>query len=297
MIWILVALLSALFTSFRHVYIKKYCSEVPSEILIFSTRLFGTLLYLPFLIGRPVAIQPVHLFWSVLGLTVIVTALATIVQIRVIQKHDISISVPYLSFIPLLMIPWSALLLKESPPPAAWLGLVFGSAGAWMIQQTGQPVQLNLKQLTSNVGLLMFGVAVALGLTTTCDKLAINASSAMVYAGLWTLVSTVVMFLFSLRHPFSLIKSALVSRHVLIQSVFWAGAFGCQMLGVQLVTVSSGVVYVKMLTMLHILFSVGFGGFYFKESYFLKRLIAAGLMMAGAGLTIWASYGLSGAGN
>ena len=287
MIWIAFALLSAVFVSFRHLYIKKYCATVPSDVLIFITRLFGALFYLPFLLLSPIHLNPAHSFWGVLAITVVVTAAATIVQIRVIQKADISLSVPFLSLIPLLMIPMSMLILKQHPPLVAWLGLVLGSFGAWMIQRTGQSVAISFRKIPANVTLLMLGVALALALTTTCDKIAIDASSALVYAGLWTIISAGFMFLISLRHSVGQIRAAIKNRHTLIQAGFWAIAFASQMFAVQKVTVESGVVYVKMLTMLHILLSVLVGGFHFKEKHMARRLVGAVLMVVGAVLMVW----------
>ena len=287
MTWIVFALLSAVFVSLRHLYIKKYCAAVPSDVLIFITRLFGAFLYLPFLLLHPIHLNPAHTFWGVLVLTVVVTAGATIVQVRVIQKAEISLSVPFLSLIPLLMIPMSMLILKQHPPLLAWLGLVLGSLGAWMIQRTGQSATVHFRQIPAGVTLLMLGVALALALTTTCDKIAIDASSALVYAGFWTIVSAGFMFLISLRHSVGQIRAAIKNRHTLIQAGFWAVAFAAQMLAVQKVSVESGVVYVKMLTMLHILMSVLVGGFHFKEKQMVKRLVGAGLMVIGAGVTVW----------
>jgi uncharacterized membrane protein len=283
-LWVVLALVSACFTSLRHLYVKRWCNETPPEVLVFVTRLFGALVYLPVLVSSPVSISKPERFWWVLVLTVLVTAGATVFEVQIIQKYSISTSVPYLSFIPVFMIPWTILLLREYPGYFSLAGILITCIGVYLLNSEKRGGGPLLKAVFSGKNSkYMFIISIALGLTTTCDKIAILASSAFTYAIVWTLVSTVVMGLVVLKTSFKSVRQYLFNFHSFFQAVLWAGAFLTQMAGVQsAVGIASGVTYVKMLTMFNIPISVLIGGHYFREGNVWKKFLASLLMFAGA---------------
>jgi hypothetical protein len=133
----------------------------------------------------------------------------------------------------------------------------------------------------------MLAVAAGLGLTTACDRIAIESSSAMTYSFVWACVSSVVMSLLLIRCKQTEIRKYVLSHHTFLQAVFWAAAFVLQMAAVQAAKgVSSGVTYVKLLTMMNILVTVGIGGRMFSEGHVAKSLIASVIMVAGAAVMI-----------
>lgn len=287
--WIGLALLSALFTSARHLYIKRHCSQIPAEMLIFFTRGLGAMLYLFIAIQKSIVIFKPLVFWPVTLLTVFLTALATILQIRMIQKHPVSLMVPLLSFIPVFMIPWTLILFREIPTLLAFLGILLVCAGAMLLQLSKPGKYLkNIQKIYNDKQFwIMIFVASLLGLTTTLDRVAIEASSPLTYALLWSLISTFVMAFLTFRKSVNLSKSGWINHHSILQGIFWAGAFLCQMIAIgKTLTIPSGVTYVKMITLFHILLSVVVGGVYFKEKYLLKRLLSTLMMIAGAGFVL-----------
>jgi drug/metabolite transporter (DMT)-like permease len=287
--WVVLALVSALFTSLRHLYIKKWCSDVPAEVLIFATRVFGTMILLPGLFATGIQIQNTRAFATALVVTVILTALATIVQIRIIQKEALSRSIPLLSFIPLFMIPWTMLFFRQIPGSTAFSGIAMTCIGAYLLN-----LDKGAKLLEPIAGLfinrpsrLMLAVAAILGCTTACDKIAITASSAFTYTFIWTAGSAIVMFGLAFRNNRGAIIRSLRSGHTFAQALLWTISFLSQMAAVQAATaVASGVTYVKTLTMISVIITVGIGGTVFREGNRGRSLLASAVMVGGAVIVV-----------
>lgn len=284
--WISLALLSAVFYAARLVYIKRYCRGIPSSILVFATRTAGAALMAPLCAVSALRLGRPGVFGAITILTAVITAWATMTQLTVIQRAEIGRSVPYLSFIPLFMLPWTALLLGEFPSAFALLGIGLTCGGTYLLNAS-QRADASLPPLRRLIqdpnARLMLGVALALGLTTTCDKLAIAASNGFTYAFLWTLFSAVLMAGIVARrtgrHGFAVLRNP----HALTQAGLWAGAFVSQMTAVQRAAhIDSGVTYVKTLTMLSVLLSVVGGGMFLAEKHVARTIVATALMTAGA---------------
>ncbi len=288
--WIVVALIAAVFISLRHLYVKRFCMSSPPEILVFSTRLVGSVFLLPGLFRAEFRVSHMPAFIAAAFVTVFVTAVATTVQMHVIQRSALSRNIPYLALIPVFMIPWGLILLGQSPTPASFLGLVIASAGAYVLNASPDQPLLTplLTVIRKGPARLMFFVALALGLTTTCDRIAIGSASAYTYLVVWTVASTVVMGIRALRHGRPLVVKTLLSKHTIAQAGLWTVGFSSQMAAVELSShVPMGVAYVKMLTMLSILITVTIGGRLFSERHVLRSSVAAGMMVLGAVVTIW----------
>ncbi|MCE5252329.1 DMT family transporter [bacterium] len=292
--WVTFAVLSAIFTCLRQIHIKNKCSAYPSEIVILVTRLCGAVILLPFAVIEGITITRIPVFAGFTALTVLITAFATVIQIALLQREDISRSVPYLSFIPIFMIPWSLLMLGELPGSIAFLGIMLTCAGSYIINLTGTsgplfaPLASIFRERTSR---LMLVVSMCLAFNTVCDKIAITASSAFSYVYVWSVSSTVVMAIICLKNnPVRRIAEALTDRHVYIQGLFWVGGYSCQMFAIGAAFgVESGTTYVRALTLLNILGTVVFGGTMFREKNLLRKSLATILMVGGSIIIVLSS--------
>jgi len=291
--WVYIAFSSALFTSLRHIHIKNKCSRFPSEIVIFVTRLTGAVVLLPFAFLQGISVSRIPVFLFVTALTVFVTAFATIIQISLLQRKDVSRSIPYLSFIPIFMIPWSFILLGEIPASTAFIGILLTCIGSYVINLWGKtgimrPLASIFQMRTSRLMLL---VSLCLAFNTVCDKIAISASSSFSYIYCWTVASTVVMGLICLRrNPAKMVAAALVDKHVILQALFWVGGYSCQIVAIgAALGVQSGTTYVRALTLTNVLFTVVFGGALFKEKDLLRKGLATFLMICGSILIVLAT--------
>lgn len=236
MSWIHLSLAAAFFYAFRYVIIKKRLSSCDTAVITFAARFFGALFITPalfFIKTPPGASSP--LFWKTILATSTLTGVASMMQFHSIKKHDISSSLPFLSFVPLFMVFFVYVIFGELPDPRAAAGIIFLCAGAFVINR-GSPTPLAsrnaettpLQHLTAapphcssvsqphcssltaasphcsslvsfkNPGaVLFFAASIILGLTTALDRLAIVESGAggLAYTIFWNIFSAL---LFSL---------------------------------------------------------------------------------------------------
>lgn len=286
-LWIIYAILSGIFVSLRELYIKKYIRQSP-EMISFATRFYGSIIFL--LLAAPgnllpgdaiqgrISIDNLPVFAGITLLTVVITAIATLIRLRLIKTEDLSLTTPWLGCVPIFVVLWSMLLYQELPRALALLGIGLVSAGAFTINLQGKRLQMK------KASMWMLFSAALLGLTTSLDKIAIGASSAITYSLLWTITSAGLMYgVVRARTK----KVILADRHLILQAVLWAGEFLFQMLAVQsLSSQSSGQTYVKTLTMLHIVLTTIIGSMIFGEQERKKRSLSAVLIFLGAVIVV-----------
>ena len=133
MLWILLSLNAAFFYALRYVIIKKYLSEMNTFLLVFTARTSGFLCLLPFLYNQEISISDPWLFWQIIIVTSLLTAVASIMQIHSLKNYDLSSSVPFLSFVPLFMVISVLVIFKELPGENSVIGIVILCIGGYVI--------------------------------------------------------------------------------------------------------------------------------------------------------------------
>lgn len=276
-LWIMYAVMSGIFVSIREMYIKKFIHQSP-EIISFTTRFFGSFIFLFLAFGSSIKITNIPVFIGITFLTVVITAFTTVVRLRMIKTEELSLTTPWLGMVPLFMIFWCILLYGQVPNAAAISGILAVCVGAFTINLKGKRLQIN------KASLWMLLIAVLLGLTTSVDKIAIGASSAVTYSLIWTITSAFLMYGVARKRSG---KVFYFDRHLMIQAALWVAEFLFQMLAIQHVSrLSSGPTYVKTLTMLNIVITTVAGSLTFKEKDRGKRIISAILIFFGAAMVI-----------
>lgn len=276
-LWILFAIISGIFVSLRELYIKRFIKQSP-ELISFTTRFYGSIIFIIIAFQGNIRITDIPVFIGVTALTVIITAVATLIRLKLIKAEELSLTTPWLGCIPMFVVFWSALIYRELPGLPALLGILLVCVGAFTINLQRGRVEIK------RASLWMLSVAVMLGLTTSVDRLAIGASSAITYSLIWTLSSAVLMYGVAKKKT----KKVIVfDKHLLIQAVLWVGEFLFQMLAVQNIShVSSGQTYVKTLTMLNIVITTILSGIMFGEKERAKRVLSAVLIFIGAVIVV-----------
>ncbi len=276
-LWILFAIISGIFVSLRELYIKKYIRQSP-EIISFTTRFYGSILFIIIAFQGNIIIANPPVFIGVTLLTVIITAVATLIRLRLIKTEDLSLTTPWLGCIPIFVVVWSMLLYRELPDTMALIGILLVCIGAFTINLQGGRMKIN----KASVWMLL--VSILLGFTTSVDKIAIGASSAITYSLIWTISSAVLMYGVAKTKTK---RVMIVDKHLIIQAVLWVIEFLFQMLAVQSISqISSGQTYVKTLNMLNIVITTVISSILFKERERRKRILSAVLIFVGAVIVV-----------
>ncbi|MBF0433154.1 MAG: DMT family transporter [Fibrobacteria bacterium] len=289
--WINLSLIAAFFFAARILVIKKYLSGVDVLFMAFMYRALGLVMLIalyPMFESAGFTSQSV---WKVAGITAVITAAASIIQLVAIKKFEISASVPYLSFTPVFMILPVYFLFKEIPQSRALGGIVLIIAGAFILNVKGASFKKSIIELAKNKGgWLYLAVAFLFGISTTLDRVAIEASNGYTYTLVWHIISTG-LFLPVLFNKTKLpeYKQNLTTLlpAFLLQAAFGIIAFLCQMGAVGITAqIAANVLYVKALTMLQLFFTVFLGIVLLKEHNAWSRLAGSTIMIGGAVVVI-----------
>ena len=276
-IWIIFAIISGIFVSLRELYIKKYIKQSP-EIISFATRFYGSILFITLSLQGNIIIKDIPVFLCITLLTVIITAIATLIRLRLIKTEDLSLTTPWLGCVPIFVVVWSMLLYHELPDTLALFGILLVCVGAFTINLQGGRIRFN------KASLWMLLITVLLGFTTSVDKIAIGASSAITYSLIWTISSAVLMYGVAKSRTKQVV---IVDKHLIVQAVLWVIEFLFQMLAVQSISqIPSGQTYVKTLTMLNIVITTVISSILFREKERRKRVLSAILIFVGAVIVV-----------
>jgi drug/metabolite transporter (DMT)-like permease len=276
-LWILFAVISGVFVSLRELYIKRYIKQSP-EIISFTTRFYGSILFIIIAFRGNIIITDIPVFMGITLLTVIITAIATLIRLKLIKTEDLSLTTPWLGCVPIFVVAWSMLIYRELPDTLALIGILLVCIGAFTINLQGGRIRIN------KASLWMLLITVLLGFTTSVDRIAIGASSAITYSLIWTISSAILMYGVAKTKTKKVI---LVDKHLIIQAVLWVVEFLFQMLAVQNMNqISSGQTYVKTLTMLNIVITTVISSILFKEKDRRRRILSAVLIFIGAVIVV-----------
>lgn len=276
-LWILFALISGIFVSLREMYIKRNIKQSP-EIISFTTRFYGSIIFIILAFQGNIKITNIPVFIGITATTVVVTAFATLIRLRMIKTEELSLTTPWLGAVPMFVVLWSMVLYREVPTGPALIGILLVCIGAFTINLQGGRIEIK------KASLWMLLTALLLGFTTSLDKLAIGASSAITYSLIWTISSALFMYGIAKTKSRRVIT---FDKHLVIQAVLWVGEFLFQMLAVQKNSlVASGQTYVKTLTMLNIVITTVISSLVFREEDRRKRILSACLIFLGAVLVV-----------
>ncbi|HNY11883.1 MAG TPA: DMT family transporter [Candidatus Wallbacteria bacterium] len=289
--WIYLSLAAAFFYAFRYIIIKKHLSSCDTAVITFAARFFGALFITPalFFVSIPAGASS-PLFWKTILATATLTGIASMMQFHSIKKHEISSSLPFISFVPLFMVFFVYIIFGELPDPRAAGGMIFLCAGAFVINgEAGSPAFSTFLGASKNPGAILFFLAsIILGLTTALDRLAIVESGAggLAYTIFWNVFSALLFSAIFLNPESRRGYVNQIAAHpcaFTLQGFFGIAAFASQMLAVECARdVSANVIYVKTLTLLQLFIGVIFGIAMFGEKNPRKKIAGSLLMLSGA---------------
>jgi drug/metabolite transporter (DMT)-like permease len=301
MLWILLALLGAVTNAGYFIIIKRYITTIDPKILTgIGFTCGGLLLFAVSAIrGFPVIGQD---FFSAVAITAVLNIISLSLIFKALSSSDLSLSIPMLSFTPIILIGTSYLLLNEVPSLAGITGICIIVIGSYVLNISAEdkhfldPVRSMLRNRGSWYMLI---VAFLFAVSINFDKIAMLNSdpfSGMALTVLAIGVAFVLMAAYSLiirrnmvqkqddRHypaPVSGFPAFPQGKYLVLASLI--GIFvAVEAASINVAYTLQIVPYVIAIKRLSIIFVVLYGTLVFSERETVKRLTGAALMVAGA---------------
>lgn len=289
MLWIFLAILTAIVVASQDTWIKKHFSHLSSyEMAVipmfFSFPLFAVTLYF-------VEIPPVDMvFLACFIMSLPLNGICFTLYMRAIQVSPLSLTLPYLAFTPVFAIIPGYMFLGELPNVRGGAGILLTVLGSFVLNLDPQATHAGLRSahLTREPGsVMMLIVAFLFGFAVVIGKVAIVHSSVMFFTVLFFAVLNLSMVLvlwmtgkvnlrtFSENPAKGAAAGGLLFLHAVLHG--WAVSL-------------TKVVYMISVKRLSILIGVLFVGVFFKEKNIPIRAAGTLLMLAGAVIIMIIGY-------
>ena len=276
MMWIVYALLVAVFTSLKSVASKKSLRSLDTFVISWFLFFFSGIFLSLFFLKSDIP-ELGNFFWIVLVLDCLPSALATVMSIKALES-DMSAAVPMTAFTPLFMLLTGWLILGEAPSGFGFVGVVLIVAGAYIlnIRERKNGWRAPFAALVKHKGpRLMLGASIIWSVTGILDKIAVQNSSPLFFAMSENILIASIIFPFAYRRIKRQKKEIKKEQfHLVAVIVFSALAVYCQMLAISQVLV----VYVVAIKRLSIVITILLGGLVFREKD-MKMKLAGGCVM------------------
>jgi drug/metabolite transporter (DMT)-like permease len=251
------------------------------------------------LLGLMAAQLPVHIvvlatvgcpsadltFAGVTLITAALTLAANLLFVRAVAISPLSLTVPYLSFTPVLTLLFGAVILDQRPGPAGLAGVIAVTVGALLLNTTPREVLRDpLLGLRREAGSrIMLGVACLFAVSTALDRVAITHASEPAYA--LALTGSISLGLLARRGVArEVVRARPLHGWLALGALATAAALLTQFLGYRYIYVA----YVDAVKRAggNIL-AVLLGAVLFSESLVPRRLVATILMSIGVSLVLF----------
>jgi drug/metabolite transporter (DMT)-like permease len=302
MLWILLALLGAVTNASYFIIIKRYITTLDPKVLTGVGFTCGGLLLLAFsaIRGFPVIGQD---FYSAVAITAILNIISLSLIFEALSSSDLSLSVPMLSFTPVILIGTSYLLLNEIPSVSGVVGICIIVIGSYVLNISSADEHLldPVKSMLRNRGSwYMLIVAFLFAVSINFDKIAMLNSDpffgmaltvlaiGMAFVLIATYYRSSIQTLSSQKPPENEKRAPLSGFPTFPQRKYLAltiliGAFvAIEAASINVAYTLQIVPYVIAIKRLSIIFVVLYGTLVFSEQETGKRLMGAALMVSGA---------------
>jgi uncharacterized membrane protein len=280
MIWIILALLTAVFESFKNVFSKMSVRNINEYVAAWSMSLFALPLLIPALLVLGIPSISAG-FWITVIVNSMLLALASVLYMKALKASDLSVTAPMVTFTPLFLLLTSPLILGEFPRILGFAGILLVVLGSYLlnIREQKKHIFAPFKALLTEKGTrLMLAVAVIWSVTAVIDKVGIGQSSPLCYAvattGLMCVWLLPLMLWFGRRDLHHIVSSA----KILVPIGLCSGLVLIFQMTALTMTLVAYVISIKRFSAIG---SVFLGWLIFKETGLRERLLGATVMVAG----------------
>jgi drug/metabolite transporter (DMT)-like permease len=288
-LWIFYALVSAFALATSDALTKKALRNT-NEYLVAWFRLVFTMPLLFLLFFRVPVPELDSTFFAAFLLALPLEVVALILYIKALRCSPLSLTLPFLSFTPLLLILVSYLILGEEVSLRGGFGIFLLAAGSYTLNITGirkgflEPLKAIARERGS---ILMLAVSILYSFTSPLGKMAIEHSSPLFFGIAYFTALTLVFTPIALWSAKSEVKNFFTSgayRQLAAPGFFSSCMIISHMIAISLVQVA----YMISVKRISILIGVVYGYLFFREKHFKERSLGALLMVAGFVLIVTA---------
>lgn len=283
MLWAFLSILSGFAWATSDTFVKKYLAKEKAIIIVWSRFAFASLfllIMLPF-----IKIPKLDMtFWVIVLMLVPFEIAALFLYVKSIQRSPLSLTLPFLAFTPLFLIPVSYIVLGELPTKIGILGILLIVLGSYILNFSSEGFFGPFKALLKEKGsLMMLAVAFIYSITSAISKIALQHSNAFFFSLLYPTAIFIVLSLLilnSIKNNVKIIKNN-------IKGFAYSGFFYGLMILFHFVALSLVIVpYMIALKRTSSIFGVGYGWLIFKEKGIKERALGTLLMVLGAVLIV-----------
>lgn len=184
MLWVPLAILTALFESVKDVLCKERLRAADEYLVAFAWRCFALPFLLPPLLWTGLPPLGADFWWALFlggGLNVVTAVL----YMKAIKASDLSLTVPMLAFTPLFLLLTSPLILGETAGPVGVAGVLLIVAGSYLLKagERHRGVLAPFRALLAERGpRLMLLVALIWSVSGNLDKIGLRNSSPLFWS-------------------------------------------------------------------------------------------------------------------
>ncbi len=281
MLWLLLALATAVFTASGDAFSKHYLRPFGSPNMALARVLGPTLFLFPFLFFWPWPPLP-EKFWLSLAILYPLETIAMLCYMEAIRVSPLSVTVPYLAFTPAFIIVTGYLILDEKLSLQGICGILLIVSGSYCLHLSEvkhglwAPFKATFKERGS---WLMLLVALIYSVTSVLLKVGLKHSERFFFAFFYYtflgLFMAPILVIFFRANPIKVARGC--PKGFLAVALSQSAAVVCHVWALSLAPTA----YMIAIKRLSVLFGVIIGGLFFKERAFGARLVGASLMVAG----------------
>lgn len=232
--WIFFSFFNAFFESLKDVFSKLTLQRADEYTVAGGYNIIAGILLLvtAIVFGLPRLTQG---FWTALFVSGSINVIAVVLYINALRIADLSLTVPLLAFTPVFLLITSPLLIHESPAPLGFLGVVCVVVGSYILNVRAykEGILAPLRTLARNKGSrMMFAVAFLWSISSNIDKVGIQHSSPIMWAG------ALHLFIGAAFVPYLLSRIRRGNVWILRKSLFAIGFIKAISTGLQMVAMS-----------------------------------------------------------
>ena len=284
MLWLIPALLSALFDSLKDIASKKSLKDVEPEVAALANTLFAVPVVLVALLifEKPIFDKT---FWIIMSVSSIILSVSFILYMKSLKSTDVSLAIPFTAVSPAFMLVITPLLIGESTTKTGSFGVLLIVLGAYLInanKNSGSVLEPIRAVIHDKGVLLMLIVAFLWSITATLDRVILRHASPLFYMTFYYLLISVLL---SINAFYKCKKPIFAQIRKNIKPLASIGIFFAigQIAYIYAYTLTFAA-YVVAVKRTNALFSVVLGAIFFKEKNLRGRLLGAAFIVLGVAI-------------